>query len=144
VSRVQGRHLVRRAVAYTIDASLACALLAMPCVAIVLGMIISPEPDQLSGPAAILIACSFLVALPLGFGYFLLRDGLSGGSLGKRICGLRVVDARTGEPCRLVQSVVRNLLLVAIGAVDLVVPFFRPDGRRIGDTVAGTVVVGRS
>jgi uncharacterized RDD family membrane protein YckC len=144
VSRVQDRHLARRSLAYTIDATLTCVLLMMPCVAIVLGMIVSPEPDRLSGPAAILIACSFLVALPLGFGYFLVRDGLRAGSLGKRICGLRVVDARTGEPCRFGQSVVRNLLLIAIGAVDLVVPFFRPDGRRIGDTVAGTVVVGRS
>lgn len=144
MSGVQDRHLVRRAVAYTIDATITCALLSMPCVAIVLGMIISPEPDQLSGPAAILIACSFLVAVPLGFGYFLLRDGLRAGSPGKRICGLRVVDARTGEPCRLLQSVVRNLLLIAIGAVDLLVPFFRSDGRRIGDTVAGTVVVARS
>lgn len=136
-----GRHLWRRAVAYTIDASITCAVLSTPCAAIVLGMIISPEPGQLSAPAAVLVGASCLVAFPLGFGYFLLRDALRGGSPGKRVCGLRVVDARSGAPCRTVQSVVRNLILLAIGAADLLVPLFRADGRRIGDTVAGTVVV---
>jgi uncharacterized RDD family membrane protein YckC len=141
VIRVQERHLLLRSIAYTIDASISCAILGMPCVAILVGMIISPDPGELSAPAAVMIGCSFLVAVPLGFGYFLMRDGLRKGSPGKRICGLRVVDARTGEPCRPLQSVVRNLLLLVIGAFDLLVPFFRKDGRRLGDTVAGTVVV---
>ncbi len=135
------RHLARRAIAYTIDAMLTCFVLTTPCAAIVLGMLVSPDPGQLSAPAAVLIGASFLVAVPLGFGYFLLRDGFRAGSLGKRICGLRVVDARSGAPCRRLQSVVRNLILLAVGAADLLVPLFRADGRRIGDRVAGTVVV---
>ena len=130
-----------RSIAYTIDASISCAILMLPMAAILLGMIISPDPDELSVAAAVMIGCSFLVAVPLGFGYFLMRDGFRKGSPGKRVCGLRVVDARSGEPCRPLQSLVRNLILIVIGAVDLVVPFFRSDGRRIGDTVAGTVVV---
>ena len=139
-----GRHLARRAIAYTIDATITCTVLATPLAAIVLGMLISPEPDQLSGPAAIMIASSFVVAVPLGFGFFLMRDGFRAGSPGKRVCGLVVVDVRTGATCRPLQSLVRNLVLLAIGAFDLLVPFFRSDGRRIGDTAAGTVVVGRS
>ena len=130
--------------AYTIDATLTCFVLMTPCAAIVLGMLISPDPAQLSAPAAVMIGASFLVAVPLGFGYFLMRDGFRKGSLGKRVCGLRVVDARSGAPCRPLQSVVRNLILLAVGAFDLLVPFFRSDGRRIGDTVAGTLVVRHS
>ena len=139
-----GRHLARRVIAYTIDATLTCGVLMSTLAAILLGVIISPAPDQLSTPAVALIIASFLVAVPLGFGYFLLRDGLRAGSLGKRVCGLRVVDVRTGAPCRPLQSLVRNLLLLAVGTVELLVPFFRSDGRRIGDTVAGTLVVRRS
>ena len=139
--RLQERHLLLRSIAYTIDASISCAVLMMPMAAILLGMVISPDPNELTGTAAVIIACSFLVAAPLGFGYFLMRDGFRRGSLGKRVCGLRVVDVRSGEPCRPLQSLVRNLILIVIGAADLIVPFFRSDGRRIGDTVAGTVVV---
>jgi len=141
---VAERHLVRRVIAYSIDATLTCGVLMSTLAAILLGVIISPEPDQLSIPAAVMIAASFLVAVPLGFGFFLLRDGLLGGSPGKHVCGLRVVDVRTGAPCRPLQSLVRNLLLLAVGTFDLLVPFFRSDGRRIGDTVAGTLVVRRS
>lgn len=135
------RHLARRALAYTIDASITIAVLMTTMVALLVGVIISPSPGELSPAAAVLVGASFLVACPLGFLYFLLRDGLGRGSLGKRICGLRVVDVKTGQPCRPLQSVVRNLILLAVGALDLFVPFVREDGRRIGDTVAGTKVV---
>jgi uncharacterized RDD family membrane protein YckC len=141
VTTETGRHLARRALAYTIDASITIAVLMTTMVALLVGVIISPSPEELSPAAAILVGASFVVAFPLGFLYFLLRDGLRRGSLGKRICGLRVVDARTGQPCRPVQSVVRNLILLAVGAFDLFVPLVREDGRRIGDTVAGTKVV---
>ena len=134
------RYLLRRSLAYTIDALLTIGIISLDFIAIAVGMIVSPTPDELSAGAAVMIGVTFLVTAVVGFGYFLMRDGLRSGSLGKRLAGIRVVDATTGEPCTGKQSFVRNLLLLVIGGFDLLVPFFRQDGKRIRDVVAGTLV----
>ena len=139
----QERYLLQRTVAYTIDACLAIAVLMLNFIVILFGMMISPSINEVSAAAAVMIGVSLLVTSIVAYGYFLLRDGLSKSSLGKRLMGITVVDAKTGEPCSMKQSFLRNLLLMVLGALDLVIPFFRQNGRRIGDDVAGTVVVSR-
>lgn len=115
-----------------------------------------------------------LVAVLLG------RDFLFGGrGFGKNLMGLRVVDAATGEPPTIMQSVLRNVILMAPFVVLQTVPlllkfspfawfneavmslinivgmiyvaivlplesyraYSREDGLRIGDEIAGTVIV---
>ncbi|MFH1434895.1 MAG: RDD family protein [Pseudomonadota bacterium] len=139
----QERHLLRRTVAYTIDAGLAVAILMLNFIVILIGVMISPSINEVSPAAAVMIGVCLLVTSIIAYGYFLLRDGLPGGSLGKRLMGITVIDVKTGAPCSKKQSFLRNLLLMVLGALDLVVPFFRKNGRRIGDDVAGTVVVSR-
>mgnify|MGYP001123436436 CR=1 FL=1 len=73
--------------------------------------------------------------------YFLLKDWIPGGSIGKRMLGIRVVSAQTGKRCTLVQSVIRS--------VALFVPFewvfiFGRRRLRFGDMAAGTVVLRRA
>ncbi|GGA34213.1 RDD family protein [Dyella nitratireducens] len=68
-----------------------------------------------------------------------------GQTLGKRALGLRVVSA-DGTPVTLLPSVVRNLLRVVdalpgIYGVGLVTSMIDPSARRIGDIVAGTLVI---
>jgi uncharacterized RDD family membrane protein YckC len=76
----------------------------------------------------------------LGIAYFLLSDGLPGGrSLGKRVVKTEVIDARTGEPCTILQSLGRNILSIC-GLFDWMFIFGR-DRRRLGDKAAGTCVV---
>lgn len=92
---------------------------------------------------AVWIAVIFLVI----WGYFVLFEGLSGGRTpGKRKLGIRVV-MDTGHPVTLGAAAIRNLLrLVDIQPavtylVGVIFVFFRTDHKRLGDLVAGTIVV---
>ena len=73
--------------------------------------------------------------------YYFLADGLRGGqSWAKRLLGMSVVDARTGAPCSMGQSFVRNFLLAVLGPLDWIF-IFGGEKRRLGDIAAGTQVV---
>jgi uncharacterized RDD family membrane protein YckC len=73
--------------------------------------------------------------------YYLLADALPGGqSLGKRWLDMAVVDATSGEPCSVVQSFIRNLLLTILGPIDWLF-IFGERHQRLGDKLAGTIVV---
>lgn len=75
--------------------------------------------------------------------YFLLADAMPHGqSVGKRLLGMSVVDRRTGSFCTLGQSFLRNLITPILGVIDAVAIFF-PGHRRLGDMLAGTIVVNR-
>jgi uncharacterized RDD family membrane protein YckC len=113
--------------------------------------------------AATLGVFDFVVALPLVIG-IAVRDSHSGlFSLEKRIGGMRVVDAKSGQPISNGQALQRNsyylvppliMILPLMGLesllfslfevcvlVDVLMIVFRKDGRRIGDLLAGTQVV---
>jgi uncharacterized RDD family membrane protein YckC len=53
---------------------------------------------------------------------------------------VRVVDARTGEPCTYRQSFIRNILLTFLGPIDWLF-IFGERHQRLGDKAAGTIVV---
>ena len=85
----------------------------------------------------------FLMLPVVGFATFYLwfADGFAGGqSYGKRMVFTRVVDHTTHEPCTFGQSFVRNFMLTLLGPIDWLFIFGR-EHRRLGDHVAGTVVV---
>ncbi|WP_227375280.1 RDD family protein [Haladaptatus halobius] len=102
------------------------------------------------------LVVGFALALALGragiwlgvfsgmFGYFIVLEGLFGQTLGKRLLGIVVVK-RSGDPCTMGASLVRNLLRFVDGilsyAVALVVMLVNDDRQRIGDMAANTVVV---
>jgi uncharacterized membrane protein SpoIIM required for sporulation/uncharacterized RDD family membrane protein YckC len=91
-----------------------------------------------------------LLLLVYSFGsiaYFTLCEGLGDGrTLGKRALGIRVV-LDTGRPITLGAALVRNIVRI----VDLTIPlgplpglllvFFQKSNKRLGDMVAGTIVV---
>lgn len=91
-------------------------------------------------------AIGFVVIFAIQWGYFAISEwALAGQTLGKRIVGLRVLDAR-GLRIGLVQAVVRNL----VRTVDFLPGFYLvggtsalldAQGRRLGDLAAGTIVV---
>jgi len=82
-----------------------------------------------------------MAALVVGVAYYFLADALPGGqSLGKRWLDLSVIDARTGEPCSIWQSFVRNLLLAILGPLDWLF-IFGERRQRLGDKAAGTIVI---
>lgn len=109
--------------------------------------------------AAVLIVLAFPLALLDEFGrglhltlmfllywaYTIVLEAIWGQTLGKRAMGLRVI-ARDGAPVGWSGSVTRNLLrtvdMLPFGyALGLLSSLFDAHGRRLGDLVAGTLVV---
>jgi uncharacterized RDD family membrane protein YckC/uncharacterized membrane protein SpoIIM required for sporulation len=92
--------------------------------------------------AALLIGAGFA----LWNGYFILFEGLREGQTpGKRLVGIRVVRD-TGHPVTAGAAALRNLLRIADALpppylLGLALIAFHPRGKRLGDLVAGTVVV---
>jgi uncharacterized RDD family membrane protein YckC len=93
------------------------------------------------------LALAVLAVFVIYWGYFVLFETIwNGQTPGKRIMKLRVIR-EDGRPIRFFESFVRNLLRIvdisppisyAIGVVSII---FSPRSKRIGDLVAGTVVV---
>jgi uncharacterized RDD family membrane protein YckC len=89
-----------------------------------------------------------LFTLAFGLLWWVVLPGLKGWTVGKRITGIRVVDAQGRCPAGLGRNLVRQFLWVADGFPYLI-PYLTgfitamvTDGnRRIGDMVAGTYVV---
>lgn len=98
--------------------------------------------------------------------YILASDGFSGGSIGKRLIGVRVVTRVTKRPVNLMESAIRNSIfaavilvyftigfipyvgkllalaaVIAIGVMEVMLIHNDKDGIRYGDKLAGTMVV---
>lgn len=101
--------------------------------ALVLG--IDPGGDSPASWWAYEVVVRVLVAVP-----FLMKDGFSGYSPGKALCGVRVVHERTGQPIGFFRSLGRNLPLV-IPIIPLVAAYQLQKGYRIGDKRVGTKVI---
>jgi uncharacterized RDD family membrane protein YckC len=92
--------------------------------------------------AALLIAASFVI----NWGYFLLMEAYSGGqTIGKKLLRLKVIQDN-GTPLTFLSAVIRNLLRVfdflpVFYFVGMLVSFFHGYDKRIGDMVAGTIVI---
>jgi uncharacterized RDD family membrane protein YckC len=106
------------------------------------------DPNSLLLNAAFWLAFLFflLVQLTAEWCYFVLFETVGGGrSLGKRAAGLRAV-CDGGLPITFRASAVRNLLRIVdylptsylVGLISIVVS---PEGKRLGDLAAGTLVV---
>ena len=79
----------------------------------------------------------------IGCFYNCFKDGIrEGQSFGKGLMNLRVVDYNTGLPATIGQSFIRNCVCSFLdGCSCYLFAFLSEDGRRIGDHVAGTIVI---
>lgn len=129
-----------RSAAYLLDLLIRGAFLFLVVVGLSIGSIAT---GRFSGVEAGLVLVLFF---GLEWGYFVLFDLLlAGRSPGKRLLGLRVIH-ESGRPITASESVLRNLLRAAdilplFYAVGLTTMCFDRTFRRLGDLVAGTVVV---
>lgn len=102
-----------------------------------------PPENPVGGLAA---AIALLIEITISTCYFIFWEMVTGGrSPGKMLVGLRVVR-RNGLPIDLRSSVVRNLMravdiLPAEYMIGLIAILLSPSGERLGDHVAGTVVL---
>jgi len=95
----------------------------------------------------LVVAIGIVVAASVMVAYFPLFSRLTGASIGKRMLGLRVVDAH-GRNASTGAHVVRSLALLVDAfvpvpalSVGMVMLAISRDGRRLGDILAGTYVV---
>jgi uncharacterized RDD family membrane protein YckC len=91
---------------------------------------------------------SFAGALAAGvvfFGYFIILEGRSGQTIGKRLAGVRVIRESDGLPPGIGPAALRTLLRIvdSIGSyfVAFVVVLISDKNQRLGDMVAKTLVV---
>ena len=79
------------------------------------------------------------------FSYYMLMEAQCGWTLGKRVLGLKVVKLDGGGPLDWQASIVRNLLRIVDGFIFYLVAAIAvatsDKKQRIGDRVAGTVVI---
>ena len=94
-----------------------------------------------------------------GLAYLLLGDGLfDGRSIGKKLIRLRVVSRATGGSCTFKNSILRNstfasgyillavpwigwIFFFTISLLEFILVLGSKDGMRLGDEIAGTVVI---
>ncbi|MEH7382187.1 RDD family protein [Bacillus sp. JJ1533] len=95
-----------------------------------------------STPVAIAIILLFI----LNWGYFFLLEFFAGGrTIGKKVVGIRVIQ-ENGHSITLLSSFIRNFLriidsLPASYFLGIIMIFFHSKHKRIGDLVAGTIVI---
>ncbi|UKK99178.1 RDD family protein [Brevibacillus brevis] len=143
--RFQTAGLGSRATAMLIDTGI--LLLVNLTVFLLFGIVLFGNEDDLfldSGNYALAIV--ILAIFVVNFGYYWLLEAFWGGqTVGKRLVGIRVIRDN-GQPATFVSSTIRNLFRIIdamptgyfLGAL---VCFFHPRDKRLGDMVAGTIVV---
>lgn len=143
--RFQTAGLGSRAAAMLIDTVI--LLLVNLTVFILFGIVLFGKEEEFfldSGNYA--IATVILLIFVVNFGYFLFLEAFWGGqTIGKRLLGIRVIRDN-GQPATFISSTIRNLFRIVdslpsgyfLGAL---VCFFHSRDKRIGDLVAGTIVV---
>src|SRR2546429_147505 len=125
-------------------------LLVLAFVLLGVGIQLLPTPTggDADGPWSTLAAIVLILTVFLLFwGYFLLFEALNDGRTpGKRLMGIRVV-MDTGHPLTFTAAAVRNLVRIVdmqplfTYQVGLAFVLFHAQNKRLGDMVAGTVVV---
>jgi len=93
---------------------------------------------------AVIMTIGFILCIIPGLAYWLLRDTLyDGRSIGKKMMGLRVINSETKTPCKMTDSIIRNISLgiPIFGIVDGLMVFIDENNLRFGDKWANTMVV---
>ena len=85
----------------------------------------------------------FLIGITTYLAYITLNDSLPNGqSYGKYLLKIKVIDADTGEPCKIFQSLSRNIttIIPVVNLIDAIM-IFNERNQRMGDKLANTLVV---
>jgi uncharacterized RDD family membrane protein YckC len=138
-----------RFLALTIDSLIQIGVV---IVLIIAGVVISMSYTELSGAAdkffsqTVGAIVTIVVPFCLYWGYFAFFEILwQGRTPGKRVAGIRVIH-QTGRPMTAIECIGRNLMRAldiqpGIYAVGLICMMCNKQNRRVGDYVAGTIVV---
>jgi uncharacterized RDD family membrane protein YckC len=113
---------------------------------LLLALLAGTAAGALAGNSGVAIIAIIVLAFIVIWGYYPVSEAVwSGKTVGKFAFGLRVVGDQ-GEPIRVSQAVIRNLLRIVdflplFYGIGIIALFWNGRGKRLGDLVAGTVVV---
>jgi uncharacterized RDD family membrane protein YckC len=128
-----------------ISALLIDAILWVPI--FVLMSVLSGQTDTTNGISVNLYGAPFIIYLVLGIAYYVSMEAVFGGSVGKLVLGVTVVN-ESGDKITLKQSFIRNILRF-VDAFPYFIPYIvgivavaaSPTKQRLGDRLAHTYVV---
>ncbi|MBD8005121.1 RDD family protein [Bacillus norwichensis] len=133
-----------RMAAYMLDWLILCVLnviiIIIPLILLIDG---NPFYDDV---ASVVIAILIIALFVLNWGYFIFMEFYFGGkTIGKRVLGIRVIQDN-GHSLTLLSSFIRNFMRIVDSLpsgylTGLLMIFFHPKHKRVGDLVAGTIVV---
>ncbi|MBU9722374.1 MULTISPECIES: RDD family protein [Bacillaceae] len=104
------------------------------------------ESLMIGAPPAVPIAIAIILIFLINVGYFLVLEYYTGGrTVGKKVLKIRVIQDN-GHSITLLSSFIRNFMrlidsLPTSYLLGILMIFFHPDHKRLGDVVAGTLVV---
>ena len=111
----------------------------------VVGYLIALATGGTSEGGFLLQGVPFFIWLAIALAYYIVMEARSGATLGKRVIGLKVVKLEGGAPLDWQASIARNVLRLIDGLffylVGAIVVWTSDKKQRLGDKVAGTVVV---
>jgi uncharacterized RDD family membrane protein YckC len=111
----------------------------------IVGYLIALATGGVSEEGFLLQGVPFFIWLVVALAYYTVMEAQSGATLGKRLIGLKVVKADGGAALDWQASIVRNVLRLIDGLlfylVGAIVVWTSDKKQRLGDKVAGTVVV---
>ena len=111
----------------------------------VLGYVIALATGGTTGDGFNLQGGPFFIWLFVTLGYYIGMEGQFGATIGKRAVGLKVVKQEGGAPLDWQAAIVRNVLRLVDGLffylVGAILVWTSDKKQRLGDRVAGTVVV---
>lgn len=95
---------------------------------------------------SVLMAAPMYLALTLSMLYWLFADSLPNGqSFGKKVFGIAVVNIKSDRNCSILESFIRNFVLIFAFPFSMILEclfvLLDSDRRRIGDKLAGTIVI---
>jgi uncharacterized RDD family membrane protein YckC len=111
----------------------------------VVGYLIALATGDTSKEGFLLQGVPFFIWLVIALVYYIVMEARSGATLGKRLIGLKVVKLEGGASLDWQASIVRNVLRLIDGLffylIGAIVVWTSDRKQRLGDKVAGTVVV---
>jgi len=104
------------------------------------------DPGGLLGVDSVIMGVAIIGIFVINYGYFIVLEYFSGGrTIGKRVIGIRAIQDN-GHSLTLLSSFIRNFLRLIDSLptgyfLGILMIFFHSKHKRIGDLVAGTIVI---
>ncbi|AMQ08109.1 MULTISPECIES: RDD family protein [Sporosarcina] len=135
-----------RATGFIIDQLILLVVNALIIISLII--LFTGEMDLLAyaGTDSLLLGLTIVGLFIINSGYFIALEYFSGGrTIGKRIVGIRAIQ-ENGHSLTLLSSFIRNFLRIVDNLpagyfLGIIMIYFHPTHKRIGDLVAGTIVV---